>query len=152
MGPFSMSNEQMTMTPEQLYRKPRKLAHIKGDNEMSKSDRKKKRAANKKRGKHWKMLRNENDKFKAKYDAKFAGHLSRIKVLNEVRTHAIAAAKKNGFLNKNAMDVSRDDTHYTSSKQMFAKIQKHKDEEMMMKKRKMQQMSEELHDVTPPDK
>merc|ERR1719461_2352247 len=109
---------------------------------MTKQDRRNKRSANKKRAKHWKIVRNENDKLRANYDQKFNKHLNRIKALNEVRTHAMAAAKKNGFLRKSAMDVSRDDVHYTSSKQMFAKIQKHKMEEMAIKKRRMQQMSE----------
>merc|ERR1711902_411052 len=122
-----------TLTPEQLYRKPRKLAHIKGENEMTKADRRKKRAANKKRGKHWKIMRDEVDAFKSQYDEKFANHLNRIKALNEVRTHAMAAAKKNGFLRKGNVNLERDDTRYTSSKQMFSKIQHHQDNKLKRK-------------------
>eukprot|EP01084_Bolivina_argentea_P097204 174760_1 len=142
MLPFAMSTEN-TMTPEQIYRKPRKLGHIKGENEMTKEDRKSKRRANKKRGKHWKFMRNETDQLRAGYDEKFSRHLSRIKALNEVRTHAMAAAKKNGFMRKSSgLDVERDDTKYTSSKQMFAKIQQHEDN--ARKKRKLQQEQQDI--------
>eukprot|EP01084_Bolivina_argentea_P290956 499955_1 len=136
--PFSMTND-MTMTPEQLYRRPRKLGYIKGENEMTKKDRKNKRRNNKKRAKYWNDMRNENDKLRAKYDEKFEKHLERIKALNEVRTHAIAAVKKNGFMNNNkgnGMDMERDNMRYTSTNQVFGKI--YEFEQNKLKKRKLE--------------
>jgi len=126
--PFAMAKGE-NMAPEQLYRKPRKLGHIKGDSEMTREDRKNKRASNKKRAKHWKNLREQRDNLRAEYDEKFDRHLERIKSLNEVRTHAMAAAKR-GNIDKrkeSRLNVEHDDTRYTSSKQMFAQIQKHQD-------------------------
>merc|ERR1712130_553558 len=98
--PFAMAKGE-NMAPEQLYRKPRKLGHIKGDSEMTREDR-----TNKRRAKHWKNLREQRDNLRVEYDEKFDRHLERI---------------------ESRLNVEHDDTRYTSSKQMFAQIQKHQD-------------------------
>merc|ERR1712154_748729 len=127
MLPFASSTAN-TMAPEQLYRKPRKLSHIKGETEMTRQDRKNKRSSNKKRAKHWKAVRTERDTLRATYDEKFANHLNRIKSLNEVRTHAMAAAKRSGIGSKESkLNMERDETRYTSSKQVFSQIQQKQD-------------------------
>merc|ERR550525_1968737 len=101
---------------------------------MTKQDRKNKRSSNKKRAKHWNLVRNERDTLRAEYDQKFANHLNRIKSLNEVRTHAMAAAKRNGFgAKETALDMEKDQTRYTSSKQVFSQIQQKQDAEAKRK-------------------
>lgn len=152
MIPFAQSTEAMTMTAEQIYRPPRKLGHIKGETEMTKQDRKNKRRANKKRAKHWKAVRNETDQLRANYDQKFNKHLNRIKALNEVRTHAMAAAKRNGFLKgKSVANIERDNTKWTSSTQMFSAIQGHQDDKNN-RKRGMDKKSIISAVGTPPEK
>ena len=119
-------NESMTLAPEQIYNKPREK-YMTGENEMTQKDRKRKRRENKRRAIYKKKIFEEKDKQRAKYDATFARHRNRIEALNEVRQHAMAAAKKEGF-------IKSDDTKYTSSNQMFAKIQSHEDDARMRKK------------------
>merc|ERR1712154_18723 len=71
-------------------------------------------------GKHWKNVRNQRDTLRAAYDEKFNKHLNRIKSLNEVRTHAMAAAKNDA--DRAGLNMERDETRYTSSRQLFAQI------------------------------
>ena len=118
---------------------------------MTKFDRKNKRRANKKREKFRNSLKNENNKLRAKYDEKLKSHLNRMKAWNDVRIHAMTAAKRKGYLsNNNNFNIQRDNTKYTSSKQMFAQIQQHQDN----KNKKRQLLNEGIIEKSgiPPEK
>ena len=122
--PFTHSNAmdgmQMTMAPEQIYKKPVGKFMV-GTNEMDRNEKQKKRRENKKRSMDKKRTFEVRDKERAKYDMEFAKHLDRMKALNEVRMHTMAAAKKDGM-------IKSDNTKYTSSLQMFTKIENAKKE------------------------
>ena len=109
-----------TLTANELYKKPKFGRYMKGDNEMTKNDRKQKRRMNKKKAAHKKKLFDQKDKIRAKYDEHFSKHLNKLKSLNDIRQHTMAQAKKDGLLNDN--NNNNDTIKYTSSKQMFNKI------------------------------